>query len=234
MANLIGIISIAVILMFAIPASLARHHRDKDKDGDLRDLCSKTHDPELCWKLLIYDVGFRCAFIRIFILISCHGFFLNTHMLLYLFQGKIFRTMKNPFPKLLKPERSRFHTDTTGVVEVAIKFAKGIADEIQDKISRLGEESNNEKMKEKYWSCSKNYGDAIRDLNEAKRMLRKREYSAFPVLVDDVIDELKSCHNNFDNGTFDPAHIQNRNVEFRVYADLLKVAVDCLLKERRD
>ncbi|XP_075481349.1 pectinesterase inhibitor-like [Primulina tabacum] len=185
MANLIGIISIAVILMFAIPASSARHHRKKDKDGDLRDLCSKTHDPELCWKLL-------------------------------------------------KPERSRFHTDTTGVVEVAIELAKGKADEIQDKISRLGEESNNEKMKEKYWSCSKNYGDVIRDLNEAKRMLRKREYSALPVLVDDVIDELKSCHNNFDNGAFDPAHIQNRNMEFRVYADLLKVAVDCLLKEGRD
>lgn len=185
MANSIGIISITVILMFAIPASSARHHHKKEKDGDLRSLCSKTHDPDICWKLL-------------------------------------------------KPERSRFHTDTTGVVEVAMDLAKVKANEIQDKLSRLGEESKNEKMKEKYRSCSKNYSDAIRDLIEAKRMLRKREYSGIAVLVDDVIDEMKSCHNNFDNGASDPAHIQNRNMEFRVYADLLNVAVDCLLKEQRD
>ncbi|XP_073158759.1 pectinesterase inhibitor-like [Henckelia pumila] len=188
MANLIGIISlISIILMFAIPASSTRHQHKKEKDGELRDLCSKTHDPDLCWKLL-------------------------------------------------KSERSKFHTDTKGVVEVSIDLAKEKAKETKDKLSRLGEESKNEKLKVKYFSCKKNYDDAIRDLNEAKEKLRKKEYYSgmIPVLVDDVIDEVKSCNNDFDNGAYDPARIQKMNVEFGVYVDLVKVAVDCLLKEKRD
>lgn len=178
------IISITLILMFAIPASSARHYHEK-KDGDLRDLCSETHDSKLCWKLL-------------------------------------------------KSERSKFHTDTKGMVKAAIDLARGKAEEIHLQLDRFREESTNEQLKQKYRSCSKNYNDAIGDLNGAKEMLRKRGYSGIPVLVDDVIEEVKSCHNNFDNGAFDPAHVQNRNKEFRVYADLVKVAVDRLLKETRD
>ncbi|XP_073290053.1 pectinesterase inhibitor-like [Primulina huaijiensis] len=171
--------------MFVIPASSARHYHEKEKYGDLRDLCSKTHDSKLCWKLL-------------------------------------------------KSERSKFHTDTKGMVEAAIDLARGKAEEIHHKLDRLREESKDEQLKQKYWSCSKNYNDAIGDLNEAKEMLRKRGHSGIPVLVDDVLNEVKSCHNDFDNGAFDPAHVQNRNKEFRVYADLVRVAVYRLFKETRD
>ncbi|KZV29382.1 pectinesterase inhibitor [Dorcoceras hygrometricum] len=79
--------------------------------------------------------------------------------------------------------------------------------------SAHGKKSRDQKLKEKYWPCSKKFAESIRDLNEAKQALHKRKYSGMPVLVDDVFDEVKSCHNDFDAGASDPAHIRNRNKE---------------------
>ncbi|KAK4421964.1 hypothetical protein Salat_2147100 [Sesamum alatum] len=52
-----------------------------------------------------------------------------------------------------------------------------------------------------------------------------------PALVDDTLEELKSCSHEFLNDSFDPAHIRIRNKEFGVYVGIVKVVVDRLPRE---
>ncbi|KAI3455857.1 hypothetical protein Pfo_012520 [Paulownia fortunei] len=135
--------------------------------------------------------------------------------------------------KIIKSEFSRFDdTDYRSVAGVVIDLARAKADEIHDKLNQLHEDSRDDNLKEKYLSCSKNYNDAHRNLVVAKRNLDSDDYRNIPVQVDDTVQELKSCRREFDKDSFDPAHIRNRNKEFRVYVEIVKVAVDRLLNEK--
>ncbi|KAL2244559.1 pectinesterase inhibitor [Sesamum indicum] len=134
--------------------------------------------------------------------------------------------------KIIKPQLSSFDvTDSRSVAGAVIDLAVAKAQEIHDKLNQLFQDSRDDKLKEKYISCSKNYNDANRNLDLAKRNLDSNDYQNIPVQVDDTLEELKSCRHEFDKDSFDPAHIKNRNKEFGVYVDIVKVATDRLLRE---
>ncbi|KAL6502192.1 hypothetical protein OROMI_021969 [Orobanche minor] len=115
--------------------------------------------------------------------------------------------------KIIKPKLREFHdTDPKTVADVLLDMARA-----------------KDELKEKYLSCSKNYNDAIRNLNLARRNLESDNYQNIPVQIDDTIEELKGCRFEFNKGSFDPSHIRNREKEFRVYVDIAKVATDSLL-----
>ncbi|KAG8363820.1 hypothetical protein BUALT_Bualt19G0062000 [Buddleja alternifolia] len=132
---------------------------------------------------------------------------------------------------LIKSELGRFedsgYNDVAGPV---IDLAREKAEQIRDMIKELHEDSNDDKLKKKYLSCSSNYNDVSRDLDVAKKSIDSNDYQNILEQVNDTEDELESCRREFDEGAFDPAHIRDRNNEFGLYADLLKVSIDRLLR----
>ncbi|KAG8370073.1 hypothetical protein BUALT_Bualt14G0079700 [Buddleja alternifolia] len=131
---------------------------------------------------------------------------------------------------IIKSELSRF--EDSGCNDVAgpvIDLAREKAEQIRDMLNKLHEDSNDDKLKEKYLSCSSNYNDAGRNLDLAKRSFDSNDHRSIPEQVNDTEEELESCRREFDEGAFDPAHIRDRNKEFEVYVDLLKVTIDRLL-----
>ncbi|KAG8385144.1 hypothetical protein BUALT_Bualt03G0011200 [Buddleja alternifolia] len=133
---------------------------------------------------------------------------------------------------IIKSEFRRFEdTDCKGVAGPVIDLAREKAEEIRDMLNGLHKDSRDDKLKDKYISCSKNYNDASRDLDLAKRYFDSNDYQHIPVQVDEIEQELKNCKREFNKDAFDPAHIRNRSKEFRVYVDLVKVAIDRLLKK---
>ncbi|KAL0442360.1 UNVERIFIED_CONTAM: hypothetical protein Slati_1958700 [Sesamum latifolium] len=122
-------------------------------------------------------------------------------------------------------------TDSRSVAGAVIGLAVAKAQEIHDRLNQLYQDSGDDKLKEKYTSCSKNYNDANRNLYLAKTNLDSNDFQNIPVQMDDTLEELKSCRHEFDKDSFDPAHIRNRNKEFGVYVDIVKVATDRLQRE---
>ncbi|KAG8385147.1 hypothetical protein BUALT_Bualt03G0011500 [Buddleja alternifolia] len=132
---------------------------------------------------------------------------------------------------LIKSQLSRFEdSGCNNVAGPVIDLAREKAEQIRDMLRELHEDSNDDKFKGKYESCSSNYNDASRNLEEAKRSLDSNDYQNIPKQVDDTNDELEGCRREFDENAFDPAHIRDRNKEFGLYVDLLKVAIDRLLQ----
>lgn len=135
--------------------------------------------------------------------------------------------------KIIKSELTRFNdNDYRSVAGVIIDLAIAKSDDIHEKLNQLYKDSRDDTLKDKYISCSKNYNDANRNLVVAKRNLDSDDYRYIPVQIDDAVQELKSCRRGFDRDSFDPAHIRNRNKEFGLYLDVVKVATDRLLKEK--
>ncbi|KAK4440313.1 hypothetical protein Salat_0366200 [Sesamum alatum] len=135
--------------------------------------------------------------------------------------------------KILNSEFSRFNgSDRRGVLAVVIDLAIAKGNELHGRLNRLFEEASfDDKLKYEYISCSKNYNDAIRNLNLAKRSLDPNHYWNLRIQVDDTVQELQSCIHEYDKDLVDPQHFRNRNKEFEVYIDIVKVAADRLLRE---
>ncbi|KAG8385145.1 hypothetical protein BUALT_Bualt03G0011300 [Buddleja alternifolia] len=157
--------------------------------------------------------------------------------------------------KLLK---SNHHTDCLAGSSVDLAYNK--ANKIRSELNSFSKATHDSHMRNIYNSCSKNYDDAIRDLEVAKQNLNSdikgknqevkfivsivkprprwakrsfdsNDYQNIPEQVDDIEEELESCRHELDEGASDPAHIGDRNKEFGVYVDLLMGAIDCLLQE---
>ncbi|KAL7089635.1 hypothetical protein ACP275_13G196600 [Erythranthe tilingii] len=134
----------------------------------------------------------------------------------------------------IKPQLNRF--DGALILELA-PIARGLvqekAHEINDKIDRLYNGSKNENMKNKYLSCSQNYNDAIAYLQLVKISYEKRDYDNILIQIDDAAQELECCSHQFTENSFDPAHVRNRNNEFRIYLEFLKAITNSWVWESR-
>ncbi|KAG8384141.1 hypothetical protein BUALT_Bualt04G0087400 [Buddleja alternifolia] len=118
---------------------------------------------------------------------------------------------------IIKSELSRFEdSNCKDVAGPVMDLAKEKAEQIRDKLKELHEDSNDDKLKKKYQSCSSNYNDVSRDLDMAKKSFDSNDYQNIPEQVDDTEEELQSCMKEFDEGAFDPAHVRDRNEEFGV------------------
>ncbi|KAL0398162.1 UNVERIFIED_CONTAM: hypothetical protein Sradi_2159500 [Sesamum radiatum] len=135
--------------------------------------------------------------------------------------------------KIIKSQFSRFNTtDRRGVLGVLIDLAISKANENHHRLNRLFEEASfDDRLKYEYISCSKNYNDAIRNLNLAKRSLDPSHHLNVIVEVADTVQELQSCIHEYDKETIDPKHFRSRNEEFGVYIDIVNVAAFLVLAE---
>ncbi|KAG8389234.1 hypothetical protein BUALT_Bualt02G0207600 [Buddleja alternifolia] len=132
---------------------------------------------------------------------------------------------------IIKSKLSRFENsgcnDVTGPV---MDLAREKAEQIRDMFKGLHEDSNDDNLKEKYLSCSSNYNDVSRDLDVAKKSFDSNDYQNIHEQMDDIVEELESCREVFNKSAFYPTHVRDRNIEYEVYADLLKVTVDHLIR----
>ncbi|KAL7131252.1 hypothetical protein ABFS83_13G185900 [Erythranthe nasuta] len=135
---------------------------------------------------------------------------------------------------VIKSELNRF-TDadgSKGVAGVVIDLAIAKAGEIHGELNKLYSGSTDENLKFKYISCSKNYNDANRNLELAKKMVDTNHNRFIAVEIYDTVQELRSCMLEFTKDSFDPAHISNMNKEFGLYVGIVKVATNRLLLEK--
>ncbi|KAL3616759.1 hypothetical protein CASFOL_039153 [Castilleja foliolosa] len=131
--------------------------------------------------------------------------------------------------KIIKPQLSRFNdTDPKIVADVILDLAITRGDEIHEQLNRLHEDSRDDDLRSKYLSCSRNYKNAISNLERARENLGSDEFDNIFVKIDETIEELNRCGVEFEGDSFDPAHIRNRQKEFGNYVNLVKVATDYL------
>ncbi|KAL3627294.1 hypothetical protein CASFOL_028657 [Castilleja foliolosa] len=134
--------------------------------------------------------------------------------------------------KIIEPQLNRFNdTDPKIVVDVILELAITRGDEIHEQLNRLHEESRDDDLRSKYLSCSRNYKDAISNLEVARENLGSDEFDNISVKIDDTIEELNKCGVEFEGDSFDPAHIRNRQKEFGNYVNIVKVAIDYLQED---
>ncbi|KAL3616764.1 hypothetical protein CASFOL_039158 [Castilleja foliolosa] len=136
--------------------------------------------------------------------------------------------------QILKSELSQFNdTDPRKIADTIVVLAKTKGEQIHEELDRLYEASGDDKLIYKYGSCSKNYSDAIRNLYLVRRDIELNKDRNIVIEVDDAFEELNSCGSQFEDGSFDPAHVWERNREFRVYLEIVKVATDCNLLKKK-
>lgn len=151
--------------------------RSKDTEHYLRDLCSQTDRPDLCWKNL-------------------------------------------------KPELHRFHnSDDRGVADGVIGLAIAKSKETRGELNHWFSDSDNDKLKEKYHSCSENYNDASRQLEKVRKDLDSDDHRKMSEEIRDAEEILNKCRRVFGEDSFDPGHVGDQNNELGVFLDIIRVAV---------
>ncbi|KAL3616762.1 hypothetical protein CASFOL_039156 [Castilleja foliolosa] len=135
--------------------------------------------------------------------------------------------------KIIKPQLIRFNdTDPKIVADVILDLAITRGDEIHEQLNRLHEDSSDDDLRSKYLSCSRNYKNAISNLEVARENLGSDEFDNSLIKIDETIEELNRCGVEFEGDSFDPYHIRNRQKEFGNYVNLVKVATDYLQEDR--
>ncbi|KAL1535468.1 hypothetical protein AAHA92_28243 [Salvia divinorum] len=128
---------------------------------------------------------------------------------------------------VVKSELHRF--DHGGDVnDKIIALASEKSKEFRDQLKRWHKDSNDEGLKEKYRSCSSNYNDINRDLQQLRRSLDSDDDRKISDLIKDIEHELDECRREFGRGSFDPGHVEDRNNELGIYSDLVKGVVEGL------
>ncbi|XP_057811527.1 pectinesterase inhibitor-like [Salvia miltiorrhiza] len=127
---------------------------------------------------------------------------------------------------ILRSELHRFDDGdiAAGVIDLAVAKSKAIGDQL----NQWYRDSNDDRMKNKYHSCSKNYDDVDRNLEQAQRNLDSDDNRRISDQIDDAEEELEECRREFGSGSFDPGHVEDRNNELRLYLDMVRVAVNRL------
>lgn len=133
---------------------------------------------------------------------------------------------------IMKPEVSQFHdTDPKTMIGVIIDLARRRGDEIHKQFNQYYKDSTDEFFKKKYLLCSKNYNEATRNLKLASINLESNDYQNIRIKIDDTIQERDECWNEFDYDSFDPVYIRDKEIEFRIYVNIVKVVTDRLLNQ---
>ncbi|KAG6395414.1 hypothetical protein SASPL_146059 [Salvia splendens] len=129
---------------------------------------------------------------------------------------------------IVKSELHRFNHVIGDINDKIIDLALEKSEEFRDQLKQWHKDSNDERLKEKYRSCSSNYNDINRDLQELQRNLDSDDDRKTSDLIEDIEHELDECKREFGQGSFDPGHVEDRNNELGIYSDLVRVAIDRL------
>ncbi|KAL6997136.1 hypothetical protein U1Q18_007259 [Sarracenia purpurea var. burkii] len=79
-------------------------------------------------------------------------------------------------------------------------------------------------LKDRYDSCSKNYHDAMRDLEVTKKLFKDRDHKRITVQVNDAVEETRDCKNHLEKSDSDSSDLKKKNKEFELLCDIVKVA----------
>ncbi|KAI3455856.1 hypothetical protein Pfo_012519 [Paulownia fortunei] len=133
--------------------------------------------------------------------------------------------------KLLKSDHRTTNVDAKGLAEVSVDLASNNANKIYSQLNSFAKATHDSRLRNIYNSCSKNYDDAIRDLEVVKKNLHSGAYNNIPVQVKDVSEEIKSCEKVFNGASSDHANIKKRNQDFEFLISIVKITLDNLKKK---
>ena len=134
--------------------------------------------------------------------------------------------------KFMKSNPRTVDADDRVLTEVAIDLALAKAKDIHKDLDSLYDRTSDSQMKDRYNSCSKNYHDAMRNLEETKRIFNDRKYKRILVQANDAVEEVRDCKNQLDKSEKDTSNLKKRTKEFELLCDVVKVAVKYLNKDK--
>ncbi|XP_028079849.1 pectinesterase inhibitor-like [Camellia sinensis] len=125
--------------------------------------------------------------------------------------------------KLMKSNSRASDADIRGLTDIAIDLASSKARDILN--------SPYDNRFEGYTSfrrsCSNNYLNAIRDLEQTKKLFYDGDYKRIAVQVNDVKEDVRDCKNQFENSANYSSYKSDRkrwNKEFEILCDVIKVS----------
>ncbi|CAA3008483.1 pectinesterase inhibitor-like [Olea europaea subsp. europaea] len=139
----------------------------------------------------------------------------------------------NPFACLdqFKSDNRSRNTDEKGLAEIAVDLAMKNANETHAVYNELYSRTNDYRLQEKYMSCSKNYNDAIRDLEEMKYELNNNRTKLIHVEINDALQEVNTCIRAFERDQIDPVKMDFANERFKLLCDMVKIAAESLVQK---
>lgn len=125
---------------------------------------------------------------------------------------------------ILQSDAHRFESSdegeiAAGVIDLAIEKSA----QIGDQLNQWYEDSNDDRMREKYHSCADNYYEANRYLEDAQRSFDSDGFRRITDQIDGSEDELDQCRQVFEDSP-DPGHVGDRINEFALYLDMVRAA----------
>ncbi|CAI9782217.1 unnamed protein product [Fraxinus pennsylvanica] len=132
---------------------------------------------------------------------------------------------------LFKSDPRSLNTDINGLTGVAVDLALNKSNAVHTQYNQLYTDTTDSKLQEKYIACSKNYNDAIRDLQVVKKYLEINRYKFIIVEINDALQEVTSCRSAFKRGPIDPANMDYHNDEFKLLCYMVKVTFQYLIQK---
>ncbi|CAA3008488.1 pectinesterase inhibitor-like [Olea europaea subsp. europaea] len=132
---------------------------------------------------------------------------------------------------LFKSDPRSLNTDIKGLTGVAVDLALNKSNAVHTQYNQLYTDTKNSELQEKYVACSKNYNDAIRDLQVVKNYLDINRYRFITVEIKDALQEVMSCRNVLKKEPIDPANMDNQNEEFKLLCYMVKVTSHYLIQK---
>ncbi|CAA3008486.1 pectinesterase inhibitor-like [Olea europaea subsp. europaea] len=132
---------------------------------------------------------------------------------------------------LFKSDPRSLNTDIKGLTGVAVDLALNKSNAVHTQYNQLYADTKNSELQEKYIACSKNYNDAIRDLQVMKKYLDINRFRFINVEIKDALQEVMSCRNILKKEPIDPANMGYQNDEFKLLCYMVKVTSHYLIKK---
>ncbi|PIM99406.1 hypothetical protein CDL12_28093 [Handroanthus impetiginosus] len=133
--------------------------------------------------------------------------------------------------KLLKSDHRTAKVDAKGLTEVSVDLASNKANKIRTQLNSFSKATHDSGLRNLYNLCSKNYDDAIRDLEVAKKNLHSGAYKDISIQINDAVEEVKICEIVFNGASSDRAHIKKKNKDLEFCLNIVKVTSDNLNKK---
>ncbi|XP_057479174.1 pectinesterase inhibitor-like [Actinidia eriantha] len=124
--------------------------------------------------------------------------------------------------KLMKADSRTSDANNRLLTEIAIDLAYNKAQDIYRDLTGVIYYSYDSQYRE---PCSKNYNDAIRDLEQTKTIFTDGDYDRIPDQVSKAADDIRDCKNQFDRSDInDSKELKKRNTELEVLCDMVKAS----------
>ncbi|KAL7164685.1 hypothetical protein ACSBR2_040561 [Camellia fascicularis] len=125
--------------------------------------------------------------------------------------------------KLMNSDSRTAHADTRGLIEVAIDLAYSKARDIFKDLDSHYVEWKGGAWNDRLTPCYKNYRDAMKDLEQAKKLFYNGDYKRIVVQVNHAIKQVRGFKSKFYSSANYASDLIVWNHEFRILCDVVKV-----------